>query len=155
MWTLLLKCQGLSVHGSTILQTITQEMTSGEMKFHLRCEELLNSVPEPGFRQLVVEAILVLILCVEHEVVPFLGTIINIDDIVHEANKIFLEEMASIGGLGPDKAEAEAKSDLGLSIHFYDSAPSGPYGTMNYLVRAACNTINTIPSDGTMDCNIM
>ena len=37
------------------------------------------------------EAILVLILCVEHEVAPFLGAIINIDDIVLEANKIFLE----------------------------------------------------------------
>ena len=32
-----------------------------------------------------------LILCVEHEVAPFLGAIINIDDIVLEANKIFLE----------------------------------------------------------------
>ena len=151
MWTLLLKCQGLSVHGSTILQTITQEMTSGEMKFHLRCEELLNTVPEPGFRQLVVEAILVLILCVEHEAVPFLGTIINIDDIVYEANKIFLEDMASMGGVPLDKAE----SDLGLSIHFCDSAPSGPYGTMTFLMRAACNTINTLPSNGAIDCSIM
>ena len=74
-------------------------MTSGEMKFHLRCEALLNCVPEPGFRQLVVETILILILCVEHGVVPFLGSIINIDDVVREANKIFLEDMRLRGGL--------------------------------------------------------
>ena len=93
MWTLLLKCQGVRVAGATLLQSITQvqtvkisrylesrynylhtqEMTSGEMKFHLRCEALLNCVPEPGFRQLVVESLLILILCVEHGVVPFLG----------------------------------------------------------------------------------
>ena len=117
MWTLLLKCQGVRVAGATLLQSITQvqtvktvqisrynylhtqEMTSGEMKFHLRCEALLNCVPEPGFRQLVVETILILILCVEHGVVPFLGSIINIDDVVREANKIFLEDMRLRGGL--------------------------------------------------------
>lgn len=49
MWSLLLKCQGISVNGNILLQTITQEMTSGEMKFHLRCEALLNCVPDPGF----------------------------------------------------------------------------------------------------------
>ena len=56
MWTLLLKSQGISLTGNTMYQSITQEMTSGELKFHLRCEALINSVPDPGLRQLVVEA---------------------------------------------------------------------------------------------------
>ena len=55
MWTLLLKSQGISLTGNTMYQSITQEMTSGELKFHLRCEALINSVPDPGLRQLVVE----------------------------------------------------------------------------------------------------
>ena len=38
--------------------------------------------------------------------------------------------------------------------HFYDSAPSGCYGTMTYLVRAVAQTLNCLPKDGQVDCNI-
>ena len=53
LWSLLLSCQGLCVQENILYQTITQEMTSGEIKFHLHCEALLNTVPDPAFRQLV------------------------------------------------------------------------------------------------------
>ena len=150
IWSLLLKCQGINVHGNILYQSITQEQTSGEMNFHLRCEALLNCVPDPGFRQLVVEAIMILTLAVEHNVAPFLGTIINVDDIVHEANKIFLSDLNAEGG-APGQHDEEA----GVSILFYDSAPSGPFGTMSYLVRAVCSVLNTIPGEGEIDCNVM
>jgi len=155
MWTLLLKCQGICVNGNTLYQTITQEMTSGEMKFHLRCEALLNCVPEPGFRQLIVEAILILILCVENDVVQFLGSIINVDDIVREANKIFLDDMNQQGGLCCSLKPGACGGEMGVCLQFYDSAPSGPYGTMSFLVRGTCSVINTIPAEGDIDCNIM
>lgn len=38
--------------------------------------------------------------------------------------------------------------------HFYDSAPSGCYGTMTYLVRAVALTLNCLPKDGDIDCSI-
>ncbi len=38
--------------------------------------------------------------------------------------------------------------------HFYDSAPSGCYGTMTYLVRAIAQTLNCLPKDGQIDCSI-
>ena len=156
MWSLLLKCQGISVNGNILLQSITQEMTSGEMKFHLRCEALLNCVPDPGFRQLIVEAILVLILAVEHNVAPYLGGIINIDDIVREANKIFLEDLKEQGGICCAVLKpGQCGGSSGICSQFYDSAPSGPYGTMTYLVRAVTRVINTIPEDGEFDCNVM
>jgi hypothetical protein len=41
----LMLCQG-----KTLPQSLTQEMTSGEMKFHLECEALLNLVPQPEYR---------------------------------------------------------------------------------------------------------
>eukprot|EP00092_Neocalanus_flemingeri_P040364 GFUD01043962.1.p1 GENE.GFUD01043962.1~~GFUD01043962.1.p1 ORF type:complete len:1237 (+),score=200.38 GFUD01043962.1:169-3879(+) len=158
MWSLLEKCQGISVYGKILNQSITQEMTSGEMKFHLRCEALLNTVPEPEFRQLVVEAILILILSVEHSVVPYLGGVIIVDDIVRTANLIFLKDQEHQQGDAtlccseePGKCEGEA----GICVHFYDSAPSGPYGTMSYLVRATCKQLNTIPDDGEIDCTLM
>jgi len=158
MWSLLEKCQGISVHGKILYQSITQEMTSGEMKFHLRCEALLNAVPEPEFRQLVVEAILILILSVEYDVVPYLGSIIIVDDIVRAANELFLTDQATQEGDAtlcctgkPGKCEGEA----GICVHFYDSAPSGTYGTMSYLVRATCKQLNTIPEEGVIDCTLM
>ena len=36
------------------------QMTSGEMKFALEVESVLNSVPEPDFRQLLVETLIIL-----------------------------------------------------------------------------------------------
>ena len=155
MWTLMVKCQGISILGQTLLQSITQEMTSGEIKFHLKCEALLNCVSEPGFRQLVVEAILILILCVENNVVSFLGSIIQVEEIVHEANKIFLDDMNKNGGLCCSKTPDSCSGERGICIQFYDSAPSGPYGTMSYLVRAACKVVNTIPGEGNIECSIM
>ena len=158
MWSLLEKCQGISVHGNILYQSITQEMTSGEMKFHLRCEALLNAVSEPEFRQLVVEAIEILILTVEYDVVPYLGSIIIVDDIVTTANKLFVEDQARQEGDATlcctDKPES-CGGEAGICTHFYDSAPSGTYGTMSYLVRAICKQLHTIPDDGEIDCSIM
>ena len=156
LWSLLLSCQGLCVQENILYQTITQEMTSGEIKFHLHCEALLNTVPDPAFRQLVVEAILVLILVVEHRVVPYLGGIININDIVRSANQMFLEDPETEIPCCQSAIKAgQCGGESGLCLHFYDSAPTGPYGTFSYLVRAVCNQLNTIPESGDIDCNTM
>jgi len=150
MWTLLLKSQGISLTGNTMYQSITQEMTSGELKFHLRCEALINSVPDPGLRQLVVEALHVLILCIEHNIVQFIPSIINVDKIVQEANRIFLEDMKKYGG----QDQGSCVGDQGICIQFYDSAPGGEFGTMAYLTRATSNVVN-FPEDLVLDCTIM
>ena len=47
-------------------------MTSGEMKFALVVESVLNSVPEPEYRQLLVEAIVVISMIVENRVTLFI-----------------------------------------------------------------------------------
>jgi len=67
-------------------------MTSGEMKFALRVESVLNTVSEPEFRQLLVESLILLSLAVENRVVPFLDDVIDVAKIVTEANKIFLKD---------------------------------------------------------------
>ena len=51
-------------HGSIFVS----QMTSGELKFALRVEQALNTIPEPEFRQLMVEALMVLSLIVEYRV---------------------------------------------------------------------------------------
>ena len=155
LWSLLLHCQGICVQDNILYQTITQEMTSGEIKFHLHCEALLNTVPEPAFRQLVVEAILVLILVVEYKVVPHLGGVININDIVRSANQIFLSEETELPCCQSPARTGQCGGEVGLCLHFYDSAPTGQYGTLAYMVRAVCNQLNTIPDTGDIDCSIM
>lgn len=78
------------------MQQLTKEMTSEELKFALQAESVLNCVPQPEYRQLMVEALMVLTLLVEFESVKSLGGIINIEQLVHRANQIFLEEQVSL-----------------------------------------------------------
>lgn len=71
---------------------LTQEMTPGELKFALAVETVLNSIPQPEYRQLIVEALMVVTLVVEYKAVAHLGGLITVEHLVHKANKIFLED---------------------------------------------------------------
>lgn len=71
-------------------------MTSGELKFALAVETVLNCIPQPEYRQLVVEALMVLTLIAERNFVSTLGDIIVVENIVHKANQIFLEDQVSL-----------------------------------------------------------
>ena len=160
MWSVLERCQGLSVGGQVLPNSLTQEMTSGEMKFHLRCETILNTIPTPEFRQLVVEAITLLTLMVDNNVAEYLRGVIRIEDIVHEANRAFLaDQKASKGGLAKECCAGISEGNVcgseGICNYFYDSAPSGNCGTMSYLVRGLCHVVDGIPSEGEMDCQVM
>lgn len=77
-------------------QNLTQEMTSGELKFALAVETVLNTIPQPEYRQLMVEALMVLTLVTEYNVVPSLGGLIQVENLVHKANAIFLEDQVSM-----------------------------------------------------------
>ena len=43
----------------------------------------------------------------------------------------------------------------GVCKFFYDSAPSGTYGTISYLIRGACKVLDCIPNDGDIECKQM
>lgn len=70
----------------------TLQMTPGELKFALAVETVLNSIPQPEYRQLIVEALMVLTLVTEYNVAGCLGGIIAVENLVHKANQIFLED---------------------------------------------------------------
>lgn len=70
-------------------------MTSGELKFALAVETVLNSIPQPEYRQLVVEALMVLTLVVEYKAVAHLGGTIHVEHLVHQANTSFLEDQVN------------------------------------------------------------
>ncbi|XP_048370464.1 phosphorylase b kinase regulatory subunit alpha, skeletal muscle isoform isoform X3 [Sphaerodactylus townsendi] len=145
VWKILQKCHGLSVEGFVLPSSTTREMTPGEIKFAVHVESVLNRVPQPEYRQLFVEAILVLTMLAEVEV-PCLGSIIAVEKIVHLANDLFYEEQKV---LGADDNMLEKDPATGICALLYDSAPSGRFGTMTYLSKAVVTYLQEfLPSSG-------
>ena len=72
-------------------------MTPGEQKFALQVEMVLNRIPQPEYRQLMVEAMMVLCLTVEHcHVNTTWNQTIPVDKLVHLANEIFIKEQVGV-----------------------------------------------------------
>uniref|UniRef100_A0A8C7N741 Phosphorylase b kinase regulatory subunit n=1 Tax=Oncorhynchus kisutch TaxID=8019 RepID=A0A8C7N741_ONCKI len=134
VWSILQKCDGLSIVGCILPASTTREMTPGEIKFAVHVETVLNRVPQPEYRQLLVEAILVLTLLAEVEL-ESIGSVVHVDKIVHMASEMFYHDQKV---LGADDTLLEKDHSNGICRLLYDSAPSGRYGTMTYLCKAVC-----------------
>ncbi|KAF6091237.1 phosphorylase kinase regulatory subunit alpha 1 [Phyllostomus discolor] len=137
VWKVLQKCHGLSVEGFVLPSSTTREMTPGEIKFSVHVESVLNRVPQPEYRQLLVEAILVLTMMADIEI-QSIGSIIAVEKIVHIANDLFLQEQKA---LGADDTMLAKDPASGICTLLYDSAPSGRFGTMTYLSKAAATYV--------------
>lgn len=138
VWMTLEKCQGIQVFGYTLNQSLTREMTTEEVKFALLVEEALNQIQAPEYRQLIVEACMLLTLLSQHEPKFYVNEIIVVDSIVEIANKIFLEDQMNVSGDATLCCASGKKCNGACNICevFYDLAPSGRYGSMNYIFRA-------------------
>ncbi|XP_070616202.1 phosphorylase b kinase regulatory subunit alpha, skeletal muscle isoform isoform X2 [Erythrolamprus reginae] len=145
VWRILQKCHGLSIEGFVLPSSTTREMTPGEIKFAVHVESVLNRLPQPEYRQLFVEAILVLTLLTDAEG-PSLGGLVAVDRIVHVANDLFYQEQET---LGADEHMLEKDPATGICRLLYDSAPSGRFGSMTYLSRAVVACVHEfLPSSG-------
>ncbi|XP_033465154.2 phosphorylase b kinase regulatory subunit alpha, skeletal muscle isoform isoform X1 [Epinephelus lanceolatus] len=132
VWKILQKCHGLSIEGFVLPSSTTREMTPGEIKFSVHVETVLNRVPLPEYRQLLVEAILVLTMLADVEI-PTIGSIIHVEKIVHLANDMFYKDQRD---LGAEEHILERDPSTGVCRLLYDSAPSGRFGSMTYLTKA-------------------
>lgn len=163
----IIQCHGLAIEGRVLPQSLTQEMTPGELKFALEVETALNTIPQPEYRQLVVEALMVLTLVTEHNMVSSLGDIICVEHLVHKANQIFLEDQRKCNGdamlccakdvKGESSAHPSGLLCGGVAYicqNFYDSAPSGSYGTMVYIAKAVASVLSCLPKTGENECTI-
>ncbi|XP_063231052.1 probable phosphorylase b kinase regulatory subunit alpha [Bacillus rossius redtenbacheri] len=168
VWAVLEKCQGLAIEGRVLPQSLTQEMTPGELKFALAVETVLNTIPQPEYRQLVVEALMVLTIVSEYHMVGSLGAVVTVEHLVHAANATFLQDQMRVNGDATlccakpsDHRETTAAGTLlcggaaYICQHFYDSAPSGSYGTLSYLVRAVASQLDVPQEQAEMDCALM
>lgn len=132
VWKILQKCHGLSIDGYVLSSTTTAEMTAGEIKFAVRVESVLNHVPQPEYRQLLVETLMVLGMVADIDV-DTIGSILHVDQILHLANDFFFNDQKS---LNAGDYFLEKDPATGICNFFYDSAPSGSFGTMTYLSKA-------------------
>ena len=71
-------------------------MTSNELDFAIKVEKGLNGIPHPEYRQLMVEALMVLSLVLDRGGKAFVDQVIPIDGIVADANRLFLEHQVSL-----------------------------------------------------------
>lgn len=68
-------------------------MTAGELKFALQVESVLNSVPEPEYRQMIVEALTTLTIFSEMNASGhFINDVISVNGIVDKAHQLFLAD---------------------------------------------------------------
>ncbi|XP_077356882.1 phosphorylase b kinase regulatory subunit alpha, skeletal muscle isoform isoform X6 [Festucalex cinctus] len=132
VWKILQKCHGLSIEGYVLPSSTTREMTPGEIKFSLHVETVLNRVPQPEYRQLLVEAILVLTMLSDVDI-PSIGSIVHAEKIVQIANEMFCKDQRD---LGAEEHMLERDPATGVCKLLYDSAPSGRFGSMTYLTKA-------------------
>ncbi|XP_078682697.1 phosphorylase b kinase regulatory subunit alpha, skeletal muscle isoform-like isoform X9 [Branchiostoma floridae x Branchiostoma belcheri] len=154
IWNVLKWCQGLSIEGQILSSSVIKEMTPGELNFALRVEGILNSIPQPEYRQLMVEAMMVLALVVDTDYKRSLRGIIMVDKLVSDANGMFVAELKSIFKDEVDSNTVEFKTGAAnICTDFYDSAPSGRFGTMVYMSKAVAQTLDCEP-DSVADCTI-
>ena len=71
-------------------------MTPGELKFALLLESKLNSLPDPEYRQLVVEALMIFSLVTKSCEAPLLDSSpILVEKVINTAQRLFLEDQVS------------------------------------------------------------
>ncbi|KAG1940412.1 phosphorylase b kinase regulatory subunit alpha, skeletal muscle isoform [Pimephales promelas] len=143
VWKILQKCHGLSIEGFVLPSSTTKEMTPGEIKFAMHVETVLNRVPQPEYRQLLVEAILVLTMLAEVNI-QSLGGVIQVERIVQMASDMFYNDQKE---LGANESLLERDHMTGICRLLYDSAPSGRFGSMTYLSKAVASYVeDCLPS---------
>lgn len=70
-------------------------MTPGELKFALLLEHHLNSLPDPEYRQVVVESLMVVSLVASSSPQPTFGGTLVVEHIINHARDLFLQDQVS------------------------------------------------------------
>ena len=72
--------------------SIYLQMTPGELKFAMRVESVLNSLPNPEYRQLIVEVLMVCGIWVRLNPQEKYPHVMVLDNVIRCANQLFLED---------------------------------------------------------------
>ena len=87
------------------------QMTPGELKFALKVEGVLNSLPHPEYRQLVVEALMVAGLVATSSSRPSFGDkVLVVEHIIDHAQRLFLQDQVLGGWFCVDVVRSNIRS---------------------------------------------
>ena len=70
-------------------------MTQDELKFDLKVEEVFSRIAEPEYRQVLIEALMVLANLVEHHYNYHISTVVQVENLARHANHLFLMDLSA------------------------------------------------------------
>ncbi|GFN77190.1 phosphorylase b kinase regulatory subunit beta, partial [Plakobranchus ocellatus] len=133
VWEILEKTPGgIKVAGFLLPQQPTQsDMTMYELNFSLLVEEMLSKISDPSYRQLMVEAFMVVSTILERNPELMFHQSANMDKIIQEAYDDFQQDL--------NRMEGREKQD---DMHrFYNTPANVRYGTTAYIAKAVIKNL--------------
>ncbi|XP_059167825.1 phosphorylase b kinase regulatory subunit beta-like isoform X4 [Physella acuta] len=133
VWEILEKTPGgIKVAGYLLPQQPTQsDMTMYELNFSLLVEQMLSKISDPSYRQLMVEAFMVVSTILERNPELMFHQSANMDKIIQEAYDEFQQDL--------NRMEGREKED---DMHrFYNTPPNVRYGTTAYIAKAVIKNL--------------
>ncbi|KAH9489748.1 hypothetical protein Btru_036653 [Bulinus truncatus] len=133
VWQILEKTPGgIKVAGYLLPQQPTQsDMTMYELNFSLLVEQMLSKISDPSYRQLMVEAFMVVSTILERNPELMFHQSANMDKIIQEAYDDFQQDL--------NRMEGREKQD---DMHrFYNTPPNVRYGTTAYIAKAVIKNL--------------
>ncbi|XP_070186518.1 phosphorylase b kinase regulatory subunit beta-like isoform X2 [Littorina saxatilis] len=139
VWKILEKTPGgIKVAGYLLPQQPTQsDMTMYELNFSLLVEQMLSKVVEPVYRQLIVEAFMVVSTILERNPELSFRQSVQMDKIMSEAFEEFRKDL-----------QLEHCSDQDVTTRFFNTPPNVRHGTTAYIAKAVMKEL----LDGDMRC---
>ncbi|XP_005099610.1 phosphorylase b kinase regulatory subunit beta isoform X2 [Aplysia californica] len=133
VWEILEKTPGgIKVLGYLLPQQPTQsDMTMYELNFSLLVEQMLSKIADPSYRQLMVEAFMVVSTILERNPELMFHQSANMDKIIQEAYEDFQQDL--------NRMEGREKQD---DMHrFFNTPPNVRYGTTAYIAKAVIKNL--------------
>jgi len=123
---------GLKVAGHILAQQPTlSDMTRYELNFSLLVEKMLGAIPDPAYRQMMVETFMVVSTILERNRELSFQNLVDMDKLLLDGFNLWQVDRARLAG--------EEKSDS--MDGFYNTPPNIRHGTTSYLAKAVINAL--------------
>ncbi|ESO07408.1 hypothetical protein HELRODRAFT_170742 [Helobdella robusta] len=148
VWDLLRVCKGLSFDGHLIKPETTDRYGKYNLNFTAVLYATLHFIKPPEYLQLLIEATYLLSSLAKNKRIKMnVKKVINVNEIVVVAVNLFLRQQNADRMktcCTPSKnirkpsvpVDSACKTRGGVCYHFYDSSPTGDFGTMAYFTDA-------------------
>lgn len=133
VWEILEKTPGgIKVAGYLLPQQPTQsDMTMYELNFSLLVEQMLSKIVDPAYRQLMVEAFMVVSTILDRNQELMFHQSVNMDKIIREAYDDFQQDLNQLEG-------REKQDDMHI---FFNTPPNVRGGTTAYIAKSVVRSL--------------